>query len=201
MAALIQQTDPDIQVDSVEAADDAFAAVQSGPPYDAVVIAVTPCSHEDLGAICDRLKAGGCMPVVLVMADIAAPTATYLINLGIRGIVLNSASAEVLTGAIRMAVSGAAYFPPELLQSRPAGDALPGNLTQRELQILVLLGKGLSNKQIARRLHAKESTIKVHIHRLLRKLGVSNRTQAAIMASRHHLLAAYAPDAAARVLD
>lgn len=202
LAALIQQTDPAIQVIGAETSQRAFAtlaaeAAGDAPDMDALVISVTPCSYEDLGRIGDRLKAGLTVPVVLIMTTVAPVTATNLTGLGVKGIVLSSASAEVLVAAIRMAAGGDTYLPPELVHGRAqseAGNPSLDSLTQREVQIMALLGEGQSNKEIARRLNAKEATVKVQIHRLMRKLGVANRTQAAVLASRHDLIHSQAPE-------
>ena len=55
-------------------------------------------------------------------------------------------------------------------------------LTSRERQIVLVVSEGLSNKQIARRLRLTEGTVKVHLHNIYQKLGVSNRTTLAILA-------------------
>lgn len=193
LAALIRQTDATISVVSMESAQQAFDALSGQPKADALVITATPCSHEDLGRIGDITKQKQAIPVVLVMNSVAPSVAANLTELGIKGIVLSSASAEVLVAAIRMAAGGDTYLPPELLHGRAHGESgTPGldSLTQREVRIMALLGEGLSNKEIARRLDAKEATIKVQIHRLMRKLGVANRTQAAVLASRHDVVGA-----------
>ena len=193
LAALIRQTDPTISVVSMETAQHAFDALATKRVADALLITVTPCSNEDLGRIGDWLKLKPAVPVVLVMTSVAPATAASLTGLGIKGIVLSSASAEVLVAAIRMAAGGDTYLPPELLHGRShaeTGAHALDSLTPREVQIMALLGEGLSNKEIARRLDAKEATVKVQIHRLMRKLGVANRTQAAVLASRHDLVRA-----------
>jgi len=69
---------------------------------------------------------------------------------------------------------------PRLTPSRQAA----GNLTRREREILALIGAGLSNRQIAERLYVSQATVKTHITHLLQKLGLSNRTEAALYAVR-----------------
>jgi DNA-binding NarL/FixJ family response regulator len=59
------------------------------------------------------------------------------------------------------------------------------NLTERETDVLVAVRDGLSNKQVARRLAISEKTVKSHLGRIFQRLGVSDRTQAALWASRH----------------
>jgi DNA-binding NarL/FixJ family response regulator len=200
LAALIRQTDATITVAGIETAQQAFDSLRTASTSDVLVVSVTPCSHEDLGRIGEWLRqeissSGTPVPVVLIMTSVAPATASNLIGLGVRGIVLSSASAEVLVAAIRMAAGGDTYLPPELVFGRvqaESGAAALDSLTPREVQIMALLGEGRSNKEIARRLNAKEATVKVQIHRLMRKLGVANRTQAAVLASRHDLVQAQA---------
>jgi len=65
---------------------------------------------------------------------------------------------------------------------------LPESMTPRELEVLRLLARGLTNRQISRELVVSAATVKVHIEHLLAKLGVSDRTQAAVRASQAGLL-------------
>ena len=106
---------------------------------------------------------------------------------GARGYVLQDASAADVVSAIRAVAEGQAVCPPAYAQvlfdciARQA-DELPSNrkrtqwgLTRREQQLIPLIGQGLSNKEIANHLSLSEQTIKNHIHRILRKVGVSDR--------------------------
>ncbi|OOY33594.1 hypothetical protein BMI88_00185 [Thioclava sp. F36-6] len=97
---------------------------------------------------------------------------------------------------LRMIVSGGHYIPPVLLGCRPAeaptsalnGVAQAGaaqaidvsGLTPREAEVLEMLASGQPNKIIAGQLNLSEHTVKLHIHRIIGKLGVTNRTEAAI---------------------
>jgi DNA-binding NarL/FixJ family response regulator len=69
------------------------------------------------------------------------------------------------------------------IESRPARE-----LTEREREVLILVATGLANKQIARRLGIAEKTVKAHLTSLFQRLGVSDRTQAALWAERHGLM-------------
>ena len=62
------------------------------------------------------------------------------------------------------------------------------SLTEREVEVLRLLGQGQSNKQIAHELHVREETVKTHVSKVLHKLGLQSRTQAALYAMRNGLM-------------
>jgi DNA-binding CsgD family transcriptional regulator len=74
-----------------------------------------------------------------------------------------------------------------LIGFRPSAKAPAAHLTERQLEVLVLLCEGLQNKQIARRLNIAGATVKIHVANILRTLNVSNRLQAALVATSHGL--------------
>jgi DNA-binding NarL/FixJ family response regulator len=88
----------------------------------------------------------------------------------------------VAVEAIRLVLAGGTYIPTEALMTLARAQQQPANsshnhLTVREEQILALLRHGKQNKQIAYELSLSEGTVKVHVHNIMRKFGVSNRTQ------------------------
>jgi two-component system nitrate/nitrite response regulator NarL len=117
-------------------------------------------------------------------------------RLGARGYLLKNINIDFLLDSIRRAVDGDSVLSPEMtsklvarLRSN-APVAAPSKLellTPRELETLVWLAKGVSNKHIARGMGVAESTIKVHVQNILRKLELSSRVQAAVYAVEHHL--------------
>ena len=108
---------------------------------------------------------------------------------GAHGFIPKSLTAASLVNAIKFVLSGERYFPfdfgSETNASEPTG--VLGTLSKRELQTLEQLCAGLSNKAIARNLEIQEVTVKLHVKNVLAKLGVSNRTQAALLAKEKHL--------------
>lgn len=107
------------------------------------------------------------------------------------GYVTNGVSCDVLAGALRLVATGEKVFPSELIGSinvvsavhrHAQGVHAGSNLSPRETEILSCLVTGDANKVISRRLSISDATVKVHIKAILRKLGVVNRTQAAIWA-------------------
>jgi DNA-binding NarL/FixJ family response regulator len=97
----------------------------------------------------------------------------------------DSPPAELLIG-IRAAVRDEPHAVPDVLLPRPGTDDT-GDLTTREMDVLVLLADGLPNKVIATRLGISEKTVKAHITHIFQALGVSDRTQAALWVDRHGL--------------
>ena len=107
---------------------------------------------------------------------------------------LKNINADFLLDSIRKAVDGDNVFSPEMTTrlvqslispSAPRTDQALSTLTPRELEILGYLAAGHSNKVIARHLDLAESTVKVHVQNLLRKLNLSSRVQAAVYAVQH----------------
>lgn len=121
---------------------------------------------------------------------------TECMRIGARGYLLKNINADFLLESIRKAAEGDNVFSPEmtaklvksLISPQPAQGAQPlSSLTPRELEILGYLAAGHSNKIIARHLDLAESTVKVHVQNLLRKLNLSSRVQAAVYAIRHNV--------------
>jgi DNA-binding NarL/FixJ family response regulator len=113
---------------------------------------------------------------------------------GAAGYLLKNVQPQELHRAIVAAHAGEALLDPavaaRLLEAiaQPAGGiAAPERLTPREREVLGLLGRGLSNKRIARELGVAEKTVKTHVGHVLAKLGVTDRTQAALLAVREGL--------------
>ena len=113
---------------------------------------------------------------------------------GASGFLLKDASARQLAEGVRVVASGEALLAPTVTRRlitefsklaaapRPPALAQIGELTERETEVLVLIAQGLSNAEIASHLVVAESTIKTHVSRILVKLGLRDRTQAAVFA-------------------
>lgn len=114
---------------------------------------------------------------------------------GASGYVLKQIAGSDLVSAVRTVARGQSLLDPSAtaklmtrlrqgkeVEAEAEPDALPG-LTEREREILALIGEGLTNRQIGQRLYLAEKTVKNHISRLLAKLGVERRVQAAVIAT------------------
>ncbi|MFS8102298.1 response regulator transcription factor [Lentzea alba] len=111
---------------------------------------------------------------------------------GAAGFVLKTGDPQEIIAGVRAVATGAAYLSPLVAKRvvdqlsgarpRPAATQRIAVLTAREREVLGLVGAGLSNAEIAARLHVVEGTVKVYVSTILRRLGVRNRVQAAIIA-------------------
>ena len=118
------------------------------------------------------------------------------VKAGCSGFILKNASSNDYVGTIRAVAAGSKVLPQALTNSlftqiiesaRKNGNGIPNNsiqLTNREREIVALISEGLSNKEIAERLHIAPYTAKSHIHNILEKLGLNTRLQVAALARR-----------------
>jgi len=112
---------------------------------------------------------------------------TDVLAAGATGYVLKDSRPEDLLAAVRAAASGHVPLDPRVAAALlPAREPpLADQLSEREKQVLRLVAAGLANKQIARRLGIAESTVKVHTGNIFRRIGVTDRTSAAVWAKDH----------------
>jgi DNA-binding NarL/FixJ family response regulator len=126
---------------------------------------------------------------VLVLTSFSDQTRILdALSAGADGYLLKHAEPDDIAEAIRAVHGGGSPLDPKaaraLIESRRAGRDVP-QLTDREREVLLLVRDGLANKQIARRLGIAERTVKAHLTSVFQRLGVTDRTQAALWASQH----------------
>lgn len=101
-------------------------------------------------------------------------------KIGVDGFILKEAFPEDIIYAIHVVARGKKFYDPEITQSVRAEDDELRELTIREKDVLLELGKGLNNIQIANRLYISENTVKKHISSIFTKLGINHRVEAAL---------------------
>jgi DNA-binding NarL/FixJ family response regulator len=139
--------------------------------------------------VLSELRAHGTRTKVLVLTSAGGPSGPSLaLQAGAAGFLYKDVDPDALVRAIRSVFDGNTVLAPGaagLVAGRPGGDVRGiGALTRREREVLAQLAEGRSNREIARALRVTEKTVKTHVSSLLGKLGVADRTQAALLAVR-----------------
>ena len=190
---MLEDTDLEISAEATTAAE-ALAAVEKSTP-DVVLMDIRMEGGDGLNAL-GRMKLDHPdLPIVLFSAYDNPTYIARAVALGASGYVLKSAPRERLIGALETAVAGESAWTREELRRVTGALATPRlsqdievPLTQRESEVLRQMALGLTNKEIAKMLGISYETVKEHVQHILRKIGVSDRTQAAVWAVRKNLV-------------
>lgn len=128
--------------------------------------------------------------IVVISGNVETSVIVSAFDAGVDGLILKDISCNGLIGSLKLAVAGEKVYPASMLMqpantnaATPRGNADSSfNLSRQELKIIHCLANGEPNKIIAHHLDITEATVKVHVRTILRKLGTTNRTKAAIFA-------------------
>lgn len=104
---------------------------------------------------------------------------------GARGFVLKTVSPKELTTAINTVAKGGLYLDPEVASVMGEQDFIPEQLSVREREVLLLAAKGLSSKEVAKKLFISERTVQTHLASIYDKLGSRNKTEALLLALKY----------------
>lgn len=190
---MLEGTQLKIAAEATTAAE-ALAAVEKSVP-DVVLMDIRMEGGDGLNAL-GRMKLDFAdLPIVLFSAYDNPTYIARAVALGAAGYVLKSAPREKLIGVLEIAVTGESAWTREELRRVTGALATPRlsqdievPLTQRESEVLRQMALGLTNKEIAKMLGISYETVKEHVQHILRKIGVSDRTQAAVWAVRKNLV-------------
>ena len=176
-----------------EAADgeEAIAVAERLDP-DVVLMDLVMPKLDGLGAMRELRERVPRARVIVLTSFLDDDKLLPALRAGAAGYLLKNAPPPELARAVRAAHAGEALLDPDVaarLVETLAGDGDPlDRLTPREREVLELIGRGFPNKRIARRLEVSEKTVKTHVGHVLAKLGVTDRTQAAVVAVRAGLV-------------
>jgi DNA-binding NarL/FixJ family response regulator len=190
---MILDAQKDIEVvDEAEDGREALAKVRDLRP-DVVLMDIRMPELDGLEAT-RRLLAGDCGSRVLILTTFDADEYVYeAMKAGASGFLLKDVRPEQLAEAVRTVAAGDALLAPaitrrlveQFVRRPPPGAGRPpelDELTERELDVLVLVARGLSNSEIASALFLTEATVKTHLTHLLTKLNLRDRVQAVVLA-------------------
>ncbi len=172
-----------------EAGDGATAVKLAAEHAPDVILLDLKLPGMDGIAVLGELEARAIKARVLVLTSVTEPAAVSLaIRSGAAGVIYKDVDPDALVRAIRSVHDGHLLLAPEAAGTlmRPGARAPAGldALTAREREVLAELAEGRSNREIARALGVSEKTVKAHVSSVLAKLGVQDRTQAALLAVR-----------------
>ncbi|WP_328868861.1 response regulator transcription factor [Streptomyces sp. NBC_00287] len=178
---------------AVDGADAVEKALALGP--DVVLMDVRMPGMDGVEALAILRRRGCAAKVVMLTTFDDEEYVVQALRAGASGYLLKNLPAAQLADAVRLAHAGVAqldssvtgYLTPAPRPPSAAGPAATG-LTSREIDVLRLLADGSTNREIAARLFLSEGTVKNHISRVLSRLGLRDRTQAALYARDHGLL-------------
>jgi DNA-binding NarL/FixJ family response regulator len=192
LALLVKECFPDAEVMEAGSADEAMERLQEDKVEVALVDVRMP-ERDGLELLRDIKGNYPDVPVIMLTTFDHSRYVKQALSDGADGYMLKDANPEDLDQAIRVAMSGGGnvlsarairslFEENEPRAEEKESPARPESLTQRETDILAQLAEGRSNREIARSLFLSEKTVKAHLAAVFRKLGVANRTQAAMVA-------------------
>lgn len=137
-------------------------------------------------AVAQKVKNEGLQTAILMLTSYDAQQ--YVIaslRAGARGFVLKTVSPKELTSAINTVAKGGLYLDPEVASVMGEQDFIPEQLSVREREVLLLAAKGLSSKEVAKKLFISERTVQTHLASIYDKLGSRNKTEALLLALKY----------------
>jgi len=193
LRSLVEGTDIEVADEATSGEEVVKKAAEA--EVDVVLLDIRMPDGDGLNAL-GRIKLDRPGLPVLILSTYDNPTyVARAVALGAAGYVLKGAGRDTLLEAIRKAAAGESAWTRDELRRVTGALATPRlnadvevPLTQRESEVLRQLALGLTNKEIAQALHISYETVKEHVQHILRKVGVSDRTQAAVWAVRKGLV-------------
>jgi len=181
---------PDAEIVEASTLDELVAILEGGAETDLVLLDLAMPGVQGFSGLLLLRAQYPSIPVIIVSASEDPATIRRAMNFGAAGFVPKSQPVEGIRKAVEAVLAGDVWIPPKLdLQSASESEdrdlaARLATLTPQQVRVLMMLGDGLLNKQIAYKLNVSEATIKAHVSAILQKLGVDSRTQAVIAIGR-----------------
>ena len=183
--AVLEQSALEAGVLSVSSVPEALQALQQDADIGLVLLDIHLRGDDGFAAlkvIGERFPTTAC---IMISGDEQQSVAARAVQSGASGFIPKSYTADEMIAAIRKVLAGEVFVPET---ANLIGAEQPSSLTLRQLEVISMLGRGFSNKEIARALDVAERTVKAHVSAVFEALNVRNRTQAVLVAQRRGFL-------------
>ncbi len=191
---VLNQLDNNTLILEAANAEEAAQIVSRRRNLDLILLDIDLPGVDGLTALPGLRELAPTVPIVVLSGSETSSHVTRALQNGAIGYIPKSCSSHEMLGALKLILQGDVYIPPRLMgklgtpilsvESSVNDESSPSLLTSRQIEVLELMTKGLPNKSIARTLNIAEGTIKLHVAAILRALGVRNRTEAVMQATR-----------------
>ena len=196
LVGLLAQLEKDVAITGQPDFESALALLDNDEDFDLILLDLAMPGIDGFAGLDILRKGFPAIPVAVVSAFDDVPTVTRVLNLGASGFIPKAFSGEELLAAVREVLDGNIFqpgqsagarldsvppTPPSQLSVQPAEIGL----TDRQSQVLALMVRGLSNRDIAEQLELSEGTVKIHATAIFKTLGVNSRTQALVTVTRY----------------
>lgn len=198
MVRLLRQLDPDIGL--VEASDGLVAQeiLSQDEDFDLVLMDLAMPNMDGFEALDWLRQSHPDIPVAVVSAYDDLPTINRVLNNGASGFVPKAYSGDAMLAALREILEGHIFRPsstarakldavPARAQAKSTVTPIEVGLTDRQAQVLALIIRGLSNREIAKQLDLTEGTVKIHASGIFKTLGVSSRSEAMVAVASYRI--------------
>ncbi|NJD24385.1 MAG: response regulator transcription factor [Betaproteobacteria bacterium] len=197
MVRLLAQSDPEFRISECADFESALQLLESETDFDLVLLDLALPGIDGFVGLDILRRNHPTIPVAVVSAFDDPPTVSRVMNLGAAGFIPKAFSGEALVAAVREVLDGGIFRPPGMSAGARLDDVAPVppnsagidpseiGLTERQAQVLALMVRGLSNRDIADQLGLSEGTVKIHATAVFKALGVSSRTQALVAVARY----------------
>ena len=191
IAPFVKELDPTVEVLEAETLDGVMEHIQTAKNLKLVLLDLVMPGMNSFNGLSLVVEKCPEIPVVVLSGYASRDHVITAMRHGASGFIPKTVSGPTMVSALRLIISGEKYLPSSsFLASNPGASINPpvastdliSQLTSREVEVMTLTVRGLTNRDIAQNLGVKEITVKVHLRNIYRKIGASNRAQAISLA-------------------
>lgn len=182
---------PQAEIAEAGSLDEAARHLDAGADIDLVLLDLSMPGVRGFSGLMYLRAQYPAVPIVVVSGNDDPTVIARCMEFGASGFIPKTVGLDVMREAVDRVLAGEVWTPPNIVPRRGEGDretedllARIGSLTPQQMRVLMMLGEGLLNKQIAHELAVSEATVKAHVSAILQKLRVDSRTQAVIALSK-----------------